>query len=150
MRPIPANPAQPAPAEVSETADRGSMTIYFIIGVLVAFACVALVVDGAGKVQAAEQADAVAGEAARSGANALEFQPKKIDDIQLRYYRVRQAAETYAGAAGLSSTVTVNRHTVTVTTRGTYKPTFLGALGIGPLTVTGHATAQLVPGGGTP
>ncbi len=127
--------------------DRGSATPWFLMIVMAAFLFVGVSVDTGGKLQAANRAEAVAGEAARAGANALDYSPSKIGDIHLGFARAQNAAEKYISVAGFQGEVTVTGREVTVTTTGTYKPVFLTAIGIKSLPVDGHATARLVAPG---
>ena len=63
------------------------------------------------------------------------------------------AARTYLDAAGVTGTVAIapGGQRLTVATRDTYTPVLLSAIGIGPMPVTGQATADLVTvEGGTP
>ncbi|WP_281389175.1 pilus assembly protein TadG-related protein [Brevibacterium renqingii] len=127
--------------------DRGSATPWFLMIVMAAFLFVGVSVDTGGKLQAANRAEAVAGEAARAGANALDYSPSKIGDIHLGFARAQNAAEKNISVAGYQGEVTVTGREVTVTTTGTYKPVFLTAIGIKSLPVDGHATARLVAPG---
>lgn len=130
-----------------QESDRGSATPWFLMIVMSAFLFVGVSVDTGGKLQAANRAEAVAGEAARAGANALDYSPSKIGDIHLGFARAQNAAEKYISVAGYQGEVTVTGREVTVTTTGTYKPVFLTAIGIKALPVDGHATARLVAPG---
>lgn len=127
--------------------DRGSATPWFLMIVMAAFLFIGVTVDSGGKLQAANRAEAVAGEAARAGANALDYSPSKVGDIHLSFARAQNAAEKYISVAGYQGEVTVTGREVTVTTTGTYKPVFLTAIGIKALPVDGHATARLVAPG---
>lgn len=130
-----------------QETDRGSASPWFLMIVMAAFLFVGVSVDTGGKLQAANRAEAVAGEAARAGANALDYSPSKIGDIHLGFARAQNAAEKYISVAGYQGEVTVTGREVTVTTTGTYKPVFLTAIGIKALPVDGHATARLVAPG---
>ena len=57
-----------------------------------------------------------------------------------------RAARAYLEAAGVEGTVSVRGNAVQVSTRVTYRPVFLGVAGVGPLTVTGSASARPVMG----
>ena len=56
------------------------------------------------------------------------------------------AASAYLAASDVTGTVTITGGgtILEVVTSDTYDPRFLGALGVGPLTVGGHAQARLV------
>lgn len=133
--------------ELQQGRDRGSITPWFLMIVMSAFLFIGVTVDTGGKLQEANRAEAVAGEAARAGANALEYSPSKVGDIHLSFARAQSAAERYISAAGYEGQVTVTGREVTVTTAGTYNPVFLAAIGIKALPVDGHATARLVAPG---
>lgn len=132
---------------MNQKADRGSATPWFIMIITIAFLFTGVIIDSSGKLQAANRAEAVAGEAARAGANALEYSPSKIGDVDLKFARAHSAAEQYISAAGYEGTVNVTGREVTVTTTGTYKPIFLTAIGMKSLPVDGHATARLIAPG---
>ncbi|SMX96952.1 Putative Flp pilus-assembly TadE/G-like [Brevibacterium aurantiacum] len=133
--------------ELRKSRDRGSITPWFFMIVMSAFLFIGVTVDTGGKLQEANRAEAVAGEAARAGANALEYSPSKVGDIHLSFARAQSAAERYISAAGYEGQVTVTGREVTVTTAGIYNPVFLAAIGIKALPVDGHATARLVAPG---
>ncbi|MDN5552263.1 MAG: Tad domain-containing protein, partial [Brevibacterium sp.] len=59
--------------ELQQGRDRGSITPWFLMIVMSAFLFIGVTVDTGGKLQEANRAEAVAGEAARAGANALEY-----------------------------------------------------------------------------
>ena len=97
--------------------DKGVATIYFVIMTVAFLAIVGLVVDGAGKVQANQQAYTTAASAARAAANAVSGQA--ISD-------------------GTTAIVSGDRITVTVDTD--YSATFLPV----PFPVQATATAELI------
>lgn len=105
------------PRRPALAADRGSVSLLFVVVAVGLLAMAGLVVDGGGKARAAA------------------------------------GARAYLAAAGVQGTVTVapGGRRVTVTTTGSYTPVLLSAAGIGPMPVTGSATADLIdPEGGTP
>ncbi|MFG2312959.1 Tad domain-containing protein [Streptomyces sp. NPDC048566] len=132
-----------------EGTDRGGVTVFVAICVLGLIGIIGVAVDGGAKMAATERADYVAGEAARAGGQAID--PAKavtgkaiVTDPQ----DAAAAAQAYLRSAGASGTVSVSGDgkTVTVTVHGSSNTTFLSAVGIGSLPVTGHATATLLHG----
>jgi hypothetical protein len=57
-----------------------------------------------------------------------------------------RAARAYLAAAGVQGTVSVSGGLVTVSTRVEYRPVFLSLVGVGPVAVTGEASARPVMG----
>ncbi|MFJ7306014.1 pilus assembly protein TadG-related protein [Streptomyces sp. NPDC099088] len=132
-----------------QRVDRGGVTVFVAICVLGLIGIIGVAVDGGAKMAATERADYVAGEAARAGGQAID--PAKavtgkaiVTDPQ----DATAAAQAYLRSAGASGTVSVSGDgkTVTVTVNGSSDTTFLSAVGIGSLPVTGHATATLLHG----
>ncbi|MFD6299715.1 TadE/TadG family type IV pilus assembly protein [Streptomyces sp. NPDC060235] len=132
-----------------ERADRGGVTVFVAICVLGLIGVIGVAVDGGAKMAATERADYVAGEAARAGGQAID--PAKavtgkaiVTDPQ----DAAAAAQAYLRSAGASGTVSVSSDgkNVTVTVNGSSDTTFLSAVGIGSLPVTGRATATLLHG----
>jgi predicted transcriptional regulator len=108
------------------------------------FVIVGLVVDGGGKVRATQEADAIAREAARAAGQELarDSQAQGSRVVTLNTTAARAAARDYLAAAGATGSVSVQDATITVTATVAYKPVFLTALG--PMVVTGTATARTV------
>ena len=119
--------------------DCGSVTVLAAVLLLALVACLALVVDGAGRLHALSQADAIAAEASRAALGAVDTRgsiPQLDGPAALR------AANTYLSRAGHPGTVTITSPTsvtVTVTLTEAAVIPLLGA----SYTVTGHATAEL-------
>ncbi len=134
--------------------DRGSVSLLFVVVAVGLLACVGLVVDGGGKARAAAEADDVARAAARAGVQAINATGVLAgNEPRTNPTRAAAAARTYLEASGTTGTVTVapGGRQLTVNTRDTYTPVFLTAIGLGPMRVTGSATADLVTvEGGTP
>lgn len=132
-----------------ERADRGGVTVFVAICVLGLIGIIGVAVDGGAKMAATERADYVAGEAARAGGQAID--PAKAVTgraIVVDPQDAAAAAQAYLRSAGASGTVSVSGDgkNVTVTVNGSSDTTFLSAVGIGSLPVTGHATATLLHG----
>lgn len=126
--------------------DRGSLSAYFISATLAVIPLLGLVVDGGGQVRATQRADLVADEAARAAGQQLEAGDAIQGDRVVLDNRSTQAARDYVVAQGLevdSVVLEPGGREITVRTRATYEPVFLGAIGLGPWTVEGESTATL-------
>lgn len=120
--------------------DKGVATIYFIIMTVGFLAIVGLVVDGAGKVQANQQAYSTAASAARAAANAVSGQAIIDGTTAIDSSRAVNAANSYLSAAGVPGSVAVNGDRITVTVNTDYSATFLPV----PFPVQATATAELI------
>lgn len=124
--------------------EQGSITPFFVAGMIAFYILLGVIVDAGGKVQAAQRADAVAAEAARAGAQMIatdtlvDGSPPLIDAAG-----AAGAANAYLTAAGMTGNVQVSGSTITVTTTDTFEPIFLSAVGIGGMEVGGQATIEL-------
>ncbi|MFZ3491885.1 pilus assembly protein TadG-related protein [Streptomyces sp. 5.8] len=133
--------------------DRGSMSLWWILMVIPLLIMLGLAYDLGGKLRDLEHADALAAEAARAGAQAIDpSQAVPGDAVALHPAKATAEARSYLAAAGVEGTVTVDGNgttiTVSVTTR---RPTvFLQIIGQPSLNVEGHASAELLHGVGAP
>ena len=127
--------------------DRGAITLFVVVFTVALLAAVGLVVDGGGKVRALQRADEAAREAARAGSQMLDV-PSAVrgDGVRIDPAGAARAARAYLDAAGVDGTVTVEGNAVRVSTSVTYEPVFLAFAGVGPMTVTGTASARPVAG----
>lgn len=105
-----------------------------------------LVVDGAGRVQAANDAQHTAASAARAATNQIHGNVINGGRPELNETSARTAAEHYLNAAGMTGTATIHAGEITVTATNTYETKFLSLIGIQTLTTDGHATARLITG----
>jgi Flp pilus assembly protein TadG len=126
--------------------ERGSITVWIALATFAMIFLLGLAVDLGGQVHAYERAHDVAAQAARAGgeevngADAIRGKALIIDAAA-----ARNAAERYLRRARVAGTVTVtSADTITVTVRDSYRPQFLGLLGINRLDVSGTATAHLI------
>lgn len=128
--------------------EEGAASLFVIVLVVALIAAIGLVVDGGGKIRALERADEAAREAARAGSQMLDV-PAAVrgERVDLDPGAAGRAARAYLAAAGVEGTVSVSGPLVTVSTRVVYRPVFLGFVGVGPMTVTGEASARPVMGG---
>ena len=120
--------------------DKGVATIYFVIMTVAFLAIVGLVVDGAGKVQANQQAYTTAASAARAAANAVSGQAIIAGTTAIDSNRAVSAANGYLAAAGVGGSVAVSGDRITVTVDTDYSATFLPV----PFPVQATATAELI------
>jgi Flp pilus assembly protein TadG len=111
-----------------------------------------LVVDGGGVLSAHQSAVSSAFEAARAGAQAINLDVLRSSGIVvLNADEARTDVLEYLAAAGESGTVTVVGREVTVKVTRRHTLAVLSVLGVGPITVSGTATAtatQGINGGG--
>jgi hypothetical protein len=129
--------------------DRGSVTGFVVVFMLAALACLGLVVDGGQKVRAYREAYAVAEEAARAGASAIDIDRLYTQGgpFVLDTAGALSAARRYLTASGhrgsvrmtgpgtIAATVTVNRPTV-----------LLSLIGIAGVSATASASARMLQG----
>lgn len=125
--------------------DRGSISIWFATTSFIMVVLVGLVVDVGGQVQTQQHARAVAAQAARAGAQELDATSVKGRGLAIDPGSARAAAIAYLRATGVAGTVTVSDGTLlTVRTTDTYRPKFLGIIGVTRMTVTGEGSARLI------
>ena len=116
--------------------DRGSTSLFFLIVFLTLGALIGLAVDYSGMITARQHTFAVAAEAARAGG-------QQIDDATAMG-GTDIAVNTTAAAAAGTATITTGGTALEVDAHTTYSPRFLGAIGIGPIPIDGHAETRLV------
>ena len=128
--------------------DRGSITLMLAALGVALIALAGIVIDGGTKLRAAENADAVAQEAARAGAAMVDQSTAYahgtfvVDQAQ-----AISAARAYLTAGGFQGTVTASgRETIQVRVRITEPTRVLSIIDINSMTSTGSATASLVTG----
>jgi Flp pilus assembly protein TadG len=126
--------------------ERGSVSIWLATSSFAMIILVGLAVDLGGQVHAQQRAHDIAAQAARAGGQRI--QPAAAIEGRAVYVDLasaRSAAQEFLDQSGVDGTVTVSGgDTITVTVTDTYSPTFLGAIGIGDLNVTGEASARVV------
>ncbi|MFC9001008.1 pilus assembly protein TadG-related protein [Streptomyces rochei] len=136
-------------ARVTASRDRGGVTVFVAVCVVVLIGIIGVAVDGGGKLRATERADHIAGEAARAGGQAID--PAAAisgESIVVRPPDAVAAAQAYLQSVGATGTVSVSAdgETLTVHTTGTYATKFLPVVGIGSMPVSGHGSATLLHG----
>ncbi|MFK0127113.1 TadE/TadG family type IV pilus assembly protein [Streptomyces nigra] len=129
--------------------DTGGVTVFVAVCVLALIGIIGVAVDGGGKMRATQRADHIAGEAARAGGQAIDPAEAILGNaIVVDPQDATAAAQAYLRSAGATGTVSVlgDGTTLSVHVTGSYDTTFLAALGIDSLPVTGHGTASLLHG----
>jgi Flp pilus assembly protein TadG len=128
--------------------ERGSLTLMLAVLFIALLAMAGIVIDGGAKLDAAENATAIAQEAARAGAGMVNQSTAYSAGIF-----VVDPAEAVAGAraylakTGYRGTVTlVGSDSIRVTVTVTEPTKVLSLIGIDSMTSTGSATAVLVTG----
>lgn len=133
-------------AKLRLSKERGDAAVAFVLLVPVLILVVGLVVDGAGQIQASEQATTIAQGAARAGANGgVSAKLPSSGAANISAGQGIAAASQYLAAAGVAGTVEVNGRTVTVTASKDYKTKFLSLI-VGTLAGKGTGSAQLLSG----
>jgi Flp pilus assembly protein TadG len=108
-----------------------------------------LVVDGGGKVRAAQRADRVAAEAGRAAAQQLDVPGALAGQRpRVRVQPAVAAARRYLQDQQVSGAVSVSpdRRRITVQVTSTVRTVFLALIGVSELTAHGSAQVELVPG----
>lgn len=131
---------------VDHTNDHGSITLWTVIVTFALLICLGLVVDGGGKLQAKQQAQLVAEEAARTaGQEILTPLAARGYGSFVNPFTAQAAAQKYLltadGVQGI--VVPTGPNTLLITTTKTYQPKVLGLIGLGPQAVTGTSHVSL-------
>jgi len=124
--------------------ERGSITPMFVVFVPALVLVIGLVVDGAGKIQANDRAQAIAAGASRSAANAVASQVIINGSLSLDTHGAQTTALDYINVAGATGSVNVTPTRITVTVQTEYTTRFLSILGINSLPAEAVATAELI------
>ncbi|MFB3980267.1 pilus assembly protein TadG-related protein [Microbacterium proteolyticum] len=124
--------------------ERGSITPFFVVFVPALILIVGLVVDGAGKIQANENAQAIASGASRAAANAVAAQVVSNGGVSLDNTRASIAANDYIAASGMTGTVSVAGGRITVNVETSYSTKFVSIIGINTLPAEATATAEII------
>ncbi len=137
---------------MSDRDEAGQLTVFVVVLTLPLLLVAGLVVDGGGVLAAHQRAIATAFEAARAGAQAVDLNVlRSSGQVALDPGEARVEALGYLAASGQAGDVSVTGNTVTVTVVLRHALAVLSVLGIGPVTVSGTATAtatQGINGGG--
>lgn len=119
-----------------------SMALFMLALILLA----GMAIDLSGQMRTMQRADAVAREAGRQGAQAVDVSQAMAGNAQVvDPGMAKAAAQRYLSSAGVSGDVTIRPgNQLDVTTTTAYKPLLLGMIGIDQMTCKGHAQVQLV------
>jgi Flp pilus assembly protein TadG len=128
--------------------DRGSITLMLLVLFVALIALAGIVIDGGAKLNQAENATAIAQEAARAGAGMVnQANAYSTGSFTVDQGQAIAAAEQYLASAGYRGTVTaVGNDSIEVTVTVTSPTRVLSIIGIDAMTSTGSATASLVTG----
>jgi len=125
----------------------GQLSAFLVVLVVPLVATAGLVADGGGVLAAHQDAISTALEAARAGAQAVDLSVLRSSGaVVLDQSEARAEAWSYLSGAGQSGTVVVSGSEVTVTVTLRHNLAVLSAFGVGPVTVSGTATATAVQG----
>jgi hypothetical protein len=126
--------------------ERGTITLMLLVMFVALLALAGIVIDGGAKLDQAENANAIAQEAARAGAG-LVNQAKALatGSFTVGQSQALTAAQQYLARAGYHGTVAPDGpDAIRVTVRVTAPTHVLSIIGIDSMTSTGSATASLV------
>ncbi|WP_406349364.1 pilus assembly protein TadG-related protein [Streptomyces sp. NBC_00144] len=126
---------------------RGALELFFVGIAMIAFVIIGLVVDLGAQLNSTSQADYVAQEAARAGAQQVDpGQAISGTAIVVDPDAAQAAAHGYLDAKGVDGDVSVaaDGQKLTVTVHDTYHPIFASLLGYTQMPVTGHGSATLL------
>ncbi|MFE5292341.1 pilus assembly protein TadG-related protein [Isoptericola sp. NPDC056618] len=127
-------------------AERGSVSIWLALGAFVMIVVVGMAVDLSGQVLAQQHARDVAQQAARAGGQAVVASDAlRGTGVAIDPAAAGAAARSYASTTGVVVTdVAVAGDLVVVSTTDSYKPKFLGIIGIRAMPVSGEGEARVV------
>jgi len=128
--------------------ERGSVSVWAVLTVAAFTLVVGISVDLVGQVAAKQRASDVAAQAARIAGEQADTNTLMAGTgtITVNPQQARRAALDYIAGADMTGTATIETGgtQLVITTTAIYRPVFLTSIGIGPLTVTGTATARLI------
>jgi Flp pilus assembly protein TadG len=130
-------------------ADRGSLTLMLAVLFVALLALAGVVIDGGAKLTAAENAAAVAQEAARAGAGMVnQATAHASGSFVVDQDQAIAAADGYLSSAGYAGQAAPGPGTdeINVTVHVSQPTKVLSIIGIDTITATGKATANLVSG----
>ncbi|MGW3651719.1 hypothetical protein [Streptomyces sp. NPDC000878] len=136
----------------SSGPDRGGMELFYAGCTAIAFLIIGLVIDGGLALDRMSDADYIAQEAARAGAQQIDpGQAITGEAIVVDPDAAQAAARAFLSSAGVDGDVAIAQdgQSLTVTVRDAYHPYFASLIGVAEMPVTGHGTATLLhqPGG---
>jgi Flp pilus assembly protein TadG len=130
------------------TGDQGSITLMLLALFVALIALAGIVIDGGAKLNQAENATAIAQEAARAGAGMVnQADAYSSGTFTVDPAQAITAARQYLASAGYQGTVSQpTADSIRVTVTVTSPTRVLSIIGIDSMTSTGSATASLVTG----
>jgi Flp pilus assembly protein TadG len=138
---------QPCAAPADRERDSGALTLMMAVMMVILLVFAGLVIDGGRKLDEAQNAYAIAQEAARAGAGMVNTADAyKSGTYEVDVPQARAAAQAYLASAGYNGTVSISGNNITVTVQVVEHTTVLSLIGIDTLKSTGSATASLVTG----
>jgi Flp pilus assembly protein TadG len=123
------------------------MEVFYAGVVLIAFLFIGLVIDGGLALDAQSDADYIAQEAARAGAQQIDpAQAITGEALVLDPDAAAHSARAFLTEQGLSGDVSVSGdgQSLTVTVHDTYHPHFASLIGVASMPITGDGTATLL------
>ena len=129
--------------------DRGSLSLLVVILFVALAALAGIVVDGGAKLEADQNAVALAQEAARAGATIVnESSAYSSGTFVVDQQQAIAAARSYLNEAGYEqyTVAAAGTHAIRVSVTITEPTRFLSLIGVDSFTCTGTATASLVTG----
>lgn len=125
----------------------GQLSAFIAVLTVPLVGVVGLVADGGGVLAAHQRAVADAFEAARAGAQAVDINLLRSSGaVALDPVEARVKALSYLAAAAETGNVAVGGNSVTVTVTVRHSLAVLSMFGLGPVTITGRATATATQG----
>jgi Putative Flp pilus-assembly TadE/G-like len=145
MRSVPARADEAPPGDAAE---RGTITLMLLVMFVALLALAGIVIDGGAKLAQAENANAIAQEAARAGAGMVN-QSKALatGSFTVDQAQALAAARQYLAHLGVQGTAAADGpEAIRVTVTMTAPTHVLSIIGIDSMKSTGAATASLVTG----
>lgn len=127
--------------------EAGSISVFVAVASLGLLVLIGLVVDGGVKIRAAQHADTVAAEAARTAGQEVALSAVVgTQTVRVDRQAAVNAANAYLAAAGESGTVQISLDgtAVEVTVTTTAPTVFVSLIGIPSVTATGYSEARLI------
>jgi Flp pilus assembly protein TadG len=131
-----------------DSRESGSLTLMLIVLTVALLALAGLVIDGGRKLEATQQAYAIAQEAARAGAGWVNTSAAyRSGALRVDPQQALAAARAYLRSAGYKGgSVSVSGNKITVKVSVTERTAVLSLIGIKTFKSTGSAVASLVTG----
>ena len=126
--------------------ETGSILIMLPILVVGLFLMLGVIIDGAGRVKALQNAHTVAAQAARQAGQQIDGGALQLDGrAEVNATASVAKAKSFLRRSDMRGSVTINpaRTRITVSATNQYRPVFLSFFGFGPVDLTGSAEAQL-------